>query len=506
MGMVNVVTRAPAGRGELAMEAQSRGGFEGWGRAGWVGSNSTWEITGSGFQRKGTALDFPELGVGTLPADVDREERQSAYLRAKGKEWSLTGYAMSRTQRQASAPYMAVIGDPRNFFRDSLVFGEFKIEPRFGTVDTFLRVFADRYVYSSRFSYNGARDPSITNPYVEPERDPSSLYGLEVQARFPLLGQLVTVGSEQKWSQYRTNLAPPDFPVSSQVNSQSGNNYLQVDWDLGTRAHLVLGIQQATQRITRADELAMGEVTSFHPSALQGLTPRFALVLNPTSIDILKLLYGGGYRYPTQTERFYMDEQAYLANPALLPETIRTAEAIWIRTWGNGIQSQLGLSDSQWKRLIEYQDAGGGFIQAINEPGTIRGQSAELEVTGREPGWTWMLQSGVYDWVKQDGTRFPDCARLQGGLRITWLWGPWSLTGEARYVSRREDPSRDAFAPAATTLRTALRWEGRQIWVSASIEDLTNARRVDLVAPDYAPIARMASDGRMGRFSLGYRF
>ncbi len=506
MGMVNVVTRAPSGRGELALGAQSRGGFEGWGRAGWAGSNSTWEITGSGFQRKGTALDFPELGVGTLPADLDREERQSAYLRAKGKEWSLTGYAMNRTQRQASAPYGTVIGDPRNFFGDSLVFGEFKAEPKFGVVDTFLRVFADHYVWSGGYSYNGARDPSITTPFLELERDPSDLYGLEVQARFPLLGQMVTVGSEQKWSRYRTSITAPDLQISSQVNSQSGNTYLQLDGSLGAWANLVLGVQQATQRITRADQLALGVVTNYRPSELQGWTPRLALVVTPTSVDIVKLLYGGGYRYPSHTERFYGDNQAYLANPALLPETIRTAEAIWVRIWGGGIQSQLGLSDSRWNRLIQYEDAGNGFIQARNEPGAIHSQSAEMEVTGRHPGWTWMFHSGVYNWVKEDGTRFPDCAHLQGGLRVTRLWGPWSVTGEARFVSRRENPARNAVAPATTTLRTALRWEDRQVWVSASIEDLTNARRVDLVSADYDPIARMVSDGRTGRISLGWRF
>jgi hypothetical protein len=42
--------------------------------------------------------------------------------------------------------------------------------------------------------------------------------------------------------------------------------------------------------------------------------------------------------------------------------------------------------------------------------------------------------------------------------------------------------------------------------VTASLEDLGNARRVDLVALDYDPIQRMAADGRIWRITTGWRF
>ncbi|MDP1830573.1 MAG: TonB-dependent receptor [Geothrix sp.] len=505
MGMVNVITRPPGGRAEGALEGQSRGGFGGWGRAGWTGSGATWDIMASGWQRKGTALDFPELGVGTLPADLDREERQSAYLRAKGKDWSLAGYAMSNLRRLASAPYSSVIGDASNHYKDSLVFGEFKAEPRFGKVETLVRVYADHYVFSDVFSYDGVRDPAFTQPFSE--RDPSQGQGLEVQARFPVSGsQMLTVGSEQKWGQLRIEGINEGSPFGGRVDSRSGNSYLQMDSTLNEWAQLVLGIQHASHRITLAESFVSGQTTSFQPSTHQDWTPRFALILNPTSMDILKLLYGGGYRYPTHVERYYQDGQGYLANPGLQPETIRTAQAIWVRTWGGGIQSQVGWSESSWERLIEYEDDGNGLVQAQNKPGTTRGRAAEVELLGRHPGWTWMLQGGAYHWLRDDGARFPDSTRIQAGLRVTRIWGPWSLTGEARHVGRREDAALGVVAPAATTLRSALRWEGRQAWVSASMEDLTDARRMDLVALDYAPIARMASDGRTWRITLGWRF
>jgi iron complex outermembrane receptor protein len=505
MGMVNVVTRPPSGGADAALEGQARGGFGGWGRAGWTATGATWDLTASGWQRKGTALDFPELGVGALPADLDREERQSAYLRAKGQGWSLAGFAMSSTRRLASAPYSSRIGDPANHYKDSLLFGEFKAEPRFGKVETMVRVFADHYVFSDTFAYDGLRDPAFTLPYSE--RDPSQGYGFEMQARFPLSGaQLLTVGSEQKWGRLRIGGMNEGQPWGGRVDSRSGNSYLQLDWSLSAWANLVLGIQRADQSISRAESLAAGQFVPFQPATHQQLTPRFALILNPTSIDIVKVLYGGGYRYPTHLERYYQDGQGYVANPGLRPESIRTAQAIWVRTWGDGIQSQVGWSEFRWQRLIEYEDDGSGMLQARNEALTTRGRAIEMELLGRHPGWTWMLQGGAFHWVRYDGGRFPDSTSLQAGLRVTRIWGPWSLTGEARHVGRREDTVLGVVAPAATTLRTALRWEGRRAWVTASLEDLGNARRVDLVALDYDPIQRMAADGRIWRITTGWRF
>ena len=43
-------------------------------------------------------------------------------------------------------------------------------------------------------------------------------------------------------------------------------------------------------------------------------------------------------------------------------------------------------------------------------------------------------------------------------------------------------------------------------WVRATLEDAGQARRVDLVATDYAPITRMPADGRTCYLTLGFPF
>jgi hypothetical protein len=412
---------------------------------------------------------------------------------------------MANLRRLASAPYGSVIGDTTNHYRDSLVFAEFKVDQAFGKLETFARLFGERYEFRSAFAYDGVRDPAWTLPYEE--RDPSTGYGLEVQLRTPMGGYgSLTIGSEQKWARFKTDIRSEGEHIDAQVNSQSGNTYVQADFSFQGSTSLTLGLQHATQRITAAEQEFGGTRRDYPLATLQDLTPRVAFILNPTPVDIVKILSGTGYRYPTQNERYYEDGQGYVANPDLRPEKIRTHQLIWVHIWGGGVQSQLGWSESIWQNLIELQDNGDGMLQSQNLPGTIRGRSLETEIAGRHPGWVWMVHAGAYRWKRGDGTSFPDNARIQATARLTRTWGPWSLTGEARHVGAREDEHLGVSAPAATTLRTALRWDQGRAWVAASIEDLTHARRVDLVPLDYEPIMRMASDGRQFRLTAGWRF
>ena len=89
--------------------------------------------------------------------------------------------------------------------------------------------------------------------------------------------------------------------------------------------------------------------------------------------------------------------------------------------------------------------------------------------------------------------------------------GSWSLAGEARYVDARQATSTATgtavltSVPANWTLRASLRREMPHYWVQASVEDLGNSRRQDLVAPEYAPVTWMASDGRALRLVVGFR-
>ena len=509
LAMVNVVTREPgpgpgAAGGEVAATVDSRSlaGFDG--TLGGTAGGTRWQAILSGMQRQGGETRFPELTDQTLPAGLDREERQSAYLRASGSDWSLSGFTMDRTQRLSSAPFYTTVGSMGNFYRNRLTFGDGRYTPTFGAVETLFRLYGDRNEFDSGFDYDGVRQPGTQGVYQE--SDPNWSLGTEVQARARLGGSVfLTAGQELSWQHYGSTAGIGSALVSTQVRHRVSNSYLQAEWAPVETLTATLGFQESSWTVDSARLAVAGTPVSFAPGSLTGGTPRLALIWQPTAVDIFKALYGGGYRNPTIFERYYTDISTFVANPGLRPERITTVQGMWVRIWGSGLQSQLSVSRSRWNNLVQEVALPVAQQQFQNDPDDLIGTALEGELQGRWGGWSLYGQAGLYRW-DQAGQPFPDAAQVQGACRLTRHWGPWSASTEIRYVGSREGlPGVDA-APAATVTRLASRWTGRRCWVRATVEDASQARRIDLVATDYSPITRMPSDGRAFFLTVGSRF
>jgi len=507
LGMVNVVTKDPppaAAAGQAVATASSRGlaGLDG--TLGGTAGTTRWQATLSGMTRNGSETSFPELSPRTLPAELDEEQRQSAYLRAAGPDWSVAGFAMERTQYLASAPFNTVLGSEQNRYKNRIAFADGRYTPSFGPVETLFRLYGDRNEFLSDFAYDGVRQPGTTGLYHE--SDPNWSLGLELQARSRIgASLLLTLGQELSWQHYGSFAGIDPAIVATQVRHRTGSTCLQADWTPSETFSASLGFQESVWTVDSASLDAAGTPVVYPAGSLRGGTPRLALIWQPTAADIFKALYGGGYRNPTIFERYYSDISTFVGNAQLRAERITTLQAMWVRIWTSGLQSQLSASTSTWRHLVQAQDLGGGQQQFQNDPDSLAGTALEGELQGRWGGWGLYGQAGLYRWA-QDGQRFPNAASAQGAFRLTRHWGPWSASGEVRYVSSRPGAPGVAAAPAATVLRLASRWEGRRLWLRATLEDALQARRVDLVATDYAPVTRMPSDGRTFFLSVGMPF
>ena len=512
MGMVNVVTRDPrpgtvSGEAALTLATHRLAGLDG--QAGGDLGAAQWQVILSGMARQGTGADFPELATGPLPAGLDKESRQSAYLKLKGQAWSVSGYLMDRTQGLSSAPFYSVLGSPANRYENRLAFGEARATPTFGGVDLLLRAFGDRNEFLSTFLYDGVRQPGTSGAYGE--SDPNWSLGLEAQARVRAgASLLLTLGQEQSWQHYASVAGIGADLVGTQVRHQVGNSYFQAEWTPVETLSVIGGVQAATWSVASARSIVAGTNLDYGTSTLRGTTPRLGLIWEPTSGDIIKLLYGGGYRNPTIFERFYTDLSTFLVNPSLEAERITTLQGIWVRVWPMGLQSQVSASRSTWRSLVQPVDLGSGLQQSQNSLEPLTGTALEAEVQGRRAGWSLYAQAGAYRW-EQAGAGFPNATSFQGAVRCTRHLGAWTFSSEVRQVGAREGGPGNPDAPAATVLRAAVRWQGASLgrpgpWVRATLEDAGQARRVDLVATDYAPITRMPADGRTCYLTLGFPF
>lgn len=503
-GVVNVVTRGV--REGVSVEAAGTGGSRGlsdlWGRVGFGAARWQGSLALTGFQRTGTAVTYPDLQPQPIPAELDREERQSAYLRLRGAQWSFSGFAMSRTQHLDMGPFQSAVGDPRALYRNRVLFGDLRVEPTFGSVQTLFRAYGDRNWFYDAYAYDGVRTSDV-GLFIDD--NPERSLGLEAQARIPLGSKLfITVGHEQRRHRYSGLSGGLPSYAHLHLGYDLVNTYAQVEWFPTPSLSLTAGFQRG-QWLVR-------EVASDVDGVDSGLTsggdrthdtPRFSLIWKPTEDDTLKLLYAQGFREATVFERFYTDQVSFIPNSDLRAERMVTAEALWLRTWGGGFSSQVSASSFGWNDLIQAQDLGGNLQQFQNSPSQIKGAAYEAELRWQRGAWDLYASAGAYQW-RQDGVDLTNVAKVQASLRAIYRTGAWSLAAEGRHVGDRKDAPYDA--PAATTFRASLRYDQDGWWAQLTGEDLTDARRTELVATDYDPVRTMRGDGRALRATLGFRF
>ena len=505
-GLVNVVSMSAAGTAQKPLQAAVTAGTGGlselWAQETLTIGGVTGSLMLSGFQRTGTAQTYPQLQPEALGAGLDREERQSAYLYLKGAQWSFAGSLLSRTQRLASAPYGSQPGDPANAYRNRRMSGEFKWEPVTRNVHWMVRLFGDRNEFDDSFVTSGT-GPSF-------DFDPDRSLGAEFQGRAALGEHLtLTFGTEQQYHRYNGRYADSGGEIHTDVGYSVGNTYLEANWQPTPRWNVVAGLQRADWRPSSVQNVNNGTVQSLEKVDISRLTPRLSLIWKPAPADVLKLIYGQGFRFPTIFEAYYTDGVTQSANAGIKPEVLTSAQLAWSRKWSSRLNSQAALILYSGEHAVVQGADAGGLAQYQNAPDTVKGRAAEAELAWHRGGTELSAGGAWYDWTYQ-GTTLSDSSRWLGVFKAIQRAGDWSVAGEARYVAGRQntDPGTGltTSVPANWTLRASLRREWGWGWGQASVEDLANSRRRDLVAPEYQPITWMQADGRAVNATLGVRF
>jgi len=507
--LVNVVSMAAAGATQShtqgAVTAGTGGLSEIWAQQVLDLGGVTSTLMVSGYQRTGTAQQYPQLQPDPLPARADREERQSAYLYLKGNQWSFAASLLSRTQLLASAPYGSVPGDLGNFYRNRRMSGEFKWEPTTRNVRWMVRLFGDKNEFDDSFVSSGAPGPNVTGLDFDPDRS----LGAELQGRASLGEHLtLTFGTEQQFHRYNGVYTAPGQGINTDVSYTIGNTYLEANWQPSAAWNVVAGLQRADWRPTQVSNTTGGVAQGQPEVSISRLTPRLSLIWKPAPADVAKFIFGQGFRFPTIFEEYYTDGVTQFANPSLKPEVLTSEQVSWSRKWTPQFNSHAAVMLFRGERAILPLSSVSGE-QYVNAPDPLKGKAAELELAWHHGGTELSAGGGWYDWTYQ-GAQLSDSSRWLAVFKAIQRAGDWSLAGEARYVAGRQstDPTTGILTtvPANWTLRASLRREWGHAWAQVSGEDLGNSRRRDLVAPEYAPITWMEGDGRAVRATLGVRF
>jgi hypothetical protein len=196
------------------------------------------------------------------------------------------------------------------------------------------------------------------------------------------------------------------------------------------------------------------------------------------------------------------------AGPALKPEVLTSGQVSWSRKWTPQFSSHGAVIFYRGEHTIMPGTAG-SEEQYQNAADPIKGTAVETELAWHRGGTELSAGGGYYDWTYQ-GAQLSDSSRWLAVFKAIQHAGDWSVAGEARYVDGRQntDPTTGILTqvPANWTLRASARREWGWGWGQVSLEDLTNSRRRDLVAPEYGLVTWMEGDGRAVNATLGVKF
>ncbi|HBD12800.1 MAG TPA: TonB-dependent receptor, partial [Porticoccaceae bacterium] len=126
------------------------------------------------------------------------------------------------------------------------------------------------------------------------------------------------------------------------------------------------------------------------------VNPRLALVWSTRHNLTTKLLYGEAFRAPSFGETRVQSNPAFLGNPNLEPETLKSYEIAFNYKPTFDLTLDLNIFRYKWKDIIQYvTDISGGTRTAQNE-GEQNGHGIEFEANWEVNDWLTVLTN--YSW------------------------------------------------------------------------------------------------------------
>ncbi|MEZ0149099.1 MAG: TonB-dependent receptor plug domain-containing protein [Candidatus Reddybacter sp.] len=177
--------------------------------------------------------------------------------------------------------------------------------------------------------------------------------------------------------------------------------------------------------------------------------PRIALVWSARHNLTVKALYGEAFRAPSFAETGEQANPAFLGNPDLEPETLKSYELAFNYKPNYDLTLDLNLFQYYWKDIIQFTPDIGGTRTAQNA-GEQEGHGIELEASWQVNDYLSMLSN--YSWQKsEDEQNNADAANApeqQFYIRANAsLPGGWNMTLQANRVMGRnrafDDPRQD---------------------------------------------------------------
>jgi len=496
---INVVTRSPVDAEPLRLSTETDSFGErkvSVSMAKYLGGGANLLLSASVFNNIGIAFPTEGLavpaGVGSSFSNADGERGYHSFANLIWHDWSFTAYFNARDKQPPVGLGTSLSGDPSQHVTDSRSLVSAAYKHQAGPGELRWQISYDQYRYHDRYDYP-------VEGQVEPVCDYNRGDWIDSQLTYELpvaMGPL-TVGLQGTWdirSQQYNLVNGMEQDIAGQPD-RSVAVFAQQQWNLSPRWKLYGGVRVDYSRNYR----------SF-------VSPRVALVYQPSARTAYKLVYGRPFRNPSAFEQFYNDGGlSYAAAPQLRPEVANTFEASMERQVTrsmalvvNGFQYRIG-------QVIEAVTLDDGVLQYRNA-GRLVSTGLELELNGKLGGRIEASASSTFENAtggqpavgQTENARLPNSPQLlpKARLGVPFFRDRLFLAGALQYLSARYTGSGDLLGGALLADFTATARLHPHFDLQAGVRNALDRRYQD---PVYLSVDRLRGDGRSIFIKLVWR-
>ena len=434
--IINIITKSPeeAGPPTLSAEIGSFGEKKAQMMATVpIGKRANMLLSGTVFNDDGetplyfSGLDEPETNHGQA-IRMDGQKGYHFFANVTWRHWNLTALLSNRNKIQPVSWGNTVFNDRGTHLDESANYLDASYTREFTSGTLLWRVYYNQDHLRGRFDYplSTASDSSLL---VEDNRtaSDSDVIGTQLTYRFDVthLGTL-TAGAESEFDlrtfQGSQDVAPiPITFVSINRRDKMYAVFLQDERNISRKWTLDLGV--------RLDGSAYRQ--SF-------VSPRAAVIYQPSINWTYKFLYGRAFRNPSAFDLFFEDGLGAVANPAARPEKVDTVEVNVERRIGSRLNLVTAAYGYKMHDFLVSVFTPSGLGQTQNS-GVIHAKGFEMELQAKPTTWLDATASYAIQAADTDLANLSNSPQHLAKVHFALPLGrKFDLSSGMQYISSRE--------------------------------------------------------------------